>query len=215
MMRPRMLWLTSTLSTLSRLISKVRRLMNPVLWTTRRLVTSVSVVQRWNQASAVQYSAAIATTADGRQAQQRRCPRRSSRATESAGPAPRSRPRSPADRTSSARWSNTAPFRRAAGFRRYNAPYASPSINPLPQPFCAISGVTNKPVACPRPRRYVYARFRPGRSGFRAGHLTYPRRECTRRHGPPRDEIRRYIRRQYRTHPQRRAPCQARGRCRP
>src|SRR6266704_3287355 len=49
-MRPRMLWLTSTLSTLSRLISNVRRLMKPVLWTTRILVTSVSVVQRWNQA---------------------------------------------------------------------------------------------------------------------------------------------------------------------
>src|SRR3979490_1396310 len=62
-MRPRMLWLTSTLSTLSRLISNVRRWMNPVLWTTRRLVTSVSVVQRWNQAFAVQYSAAIAVTA--------------------------------------------------------------------------------------------------------------------------------------------------------
>jgi len=57
-----MLWLTSTLSTLSRLISKVRRLMKPVLWTTRRLVTSVSVVQRWNQAVKVQYNAASATT---------------------------------------------------------------------------------------------------------------------------------------------------------
>src|SRR5229473_2714098 len=63
-MRPRMLWLTSTLSTLSRLISNVRRLMKPVLWTTRILVTSVSVVQRWNHAFAVQYSAAIATTAE-------------------------------------------------------------------------------------------------------------------------------------------------------
>src|SRR5467141_3523312 len=41
-----MLWLTSTLSTLSRLIPKVRRLRKPVLWTTRMLVTSVSVVQR-------------------------------------------------------------------------------------------------------------------------------------------------------------------------
>src|SRR6202171_5118213 len=64
MMRPGMLWLASTFSTLLRRISKVRRLMNPVLWTTRRLVTSVSVVQRWNQAFAVQYSAAIATTAE-------------------------------------------------------------------------------------------------------------------------------------------------------
>src|ERR1700709_1940776 len=58
-----MLWLTSTLSTLSRLISNVCRLMNPVLWTTRRLVTSVSVVQRWNQAVAVLYSAKIAAMA--------------------------------------------------------------------------------------------------------------------------------------------------------
>ena len=48
-----MLWLTSTLSTLSSAISKVRRLMKPVLCTTRMLVTSVSVVQRWNQALAV------------------------------------------------------------------------------------------------------------------------------------------------------------------
>src|SRR6185437_1138535 len=59
-----MLWLTSTLSTLSRLISKVRRLMNPVLCTTRMLVTSVSVVQRWNQTFAVMNSAAIATTTE-------------------------------------------------------------------------------------------------------------------------------------------------------
>ena len=44
--------------------------MKPVLWTTRRLVTSVSVVQRWNQAVTVQYSAASATTAGSRQAQQ-------------------------------------------------------------------------------------------------------------------------------------------------
>src|SRR5437762_13092753 len=63
-MRPRMLWLTSTLSTLSSAISKVRRLMNPVLCTMRRLVTSVSVVQRWNQAFAVQYNATSATTAE-------------------------------------------------------------------------------------------------------------------------------------------------------
>ena len=58
-----MLWLTSTLSTLSRLISKVRRLMKPVLWTTRRLVTSVSVVQRWNQAVSILYSAKTAAIA--------------------------------------------------------------------------------------------------------------------------------------------------------
>src|SRR6476469_6254653 len=63
-----MLWSTSTLSTLSRLISKVRPLMKPVLWTTRMLVTSVSVVQRWNQAVAVQYKAASpATTANAKQ----------------------------------------------------------------------------------------------------------------------------------------------------
>ena len=58
-----MLWLTSTLSTLSSAISKVRRLMKPVLCTTRMLVTSVSVVQRWNQALKVRYSAAMAATA--------------------------------------------------------------------------------------------------------------------------------------------------------
>src|SRR5258705_11858505 len=58
-----MLWLTSTLSTLSRLISKVRRLMKPVLWTTRMLVTSVSVVQWWNQVVAVQYKATSPATA--------------------------------------------------------------------------------------------------------------------------------------------------------
>ena len=59
-----MLWLTSTLSTLSRLISNVLRWMNPVLWTTRRLVTSISVIQRWNQAVTVLYSAKIAASAD-------------------------------------------------------------------------------------------------------------------------------------------------------
>ena len=58
-----MLWLTSTLSTLSTLISNVCRLIKPVLWTTRKLVTSVSVVQRWNQAVAVLYSAAMAAIA--------------------------------------------------------------------------------------------------------------------------------------------------------
>src|SRR4051794_27170635 len=41
---------------------------------------------------------------------------------------PRSTPRLPAERTSSARWSNTAPFRRVAGFRRYNGPYACPEL---------------------------------------------------------------------------------------
>ena len=58
-----MLWLTSTLSTLSRLISNVCRLIKPVLWTTRILVTSVSVVQRWNQAVTVLYNAARPTIA--------------------------------------------------------------------------------------------------------------------------------------------------------
>src|SRR5664279_5903474 len=62
-MRPRTLLLTSTLSTLSSAISKVRRLIRPVLWTTRRLVTSVSVAIRWNQALIVQYNATSATTA--------------------------------------------------------------------------------------------------------------------------------------------------------
>src|SRR4029453_1600726 len=58
-----MLWLTSTLSTLSRLISNVCRLIKPVLWTTRMLVTSVSVVQRGNQPAAVLSSAKIADIA--------------------------------------------------------------------------------------------------------------------------------------------------------
>src|SRR2546423_11049535 len=62
-MRPRILWLTSTLSPLSTLISNVCRLTKPVLWTTRKLVTSVSVVQRWNQAVAVLYNAATAEIA--------------------------------------------------------------------------------------------------------------------------------------------------------
>ena len=57
-----MLWSTSTLSTLSSPISKVCRLMNPVLCTTRRSVTSVSVVNRWNQPLIV-YSATTAITA--------------------------------------------------------------------------------------------------------------------------------------------------------
>ena len=108
---PSMLWLTSTLSTLSRLISKVRRLMKPVLWTTRMLVTSVSVVQRWNQA------VAVATAPETRP--------------------PRSTPRLPVERTSSARWLNTAPSRRAAGFRRYNAPYAYPELTRTTA-ICAI-----------------------------------------------------------------------------
>src|SRR3954453_2299183 len=58
-----MLWLTSTLSPLSTLISIVCRLTKPVLWTTRKLVTSVSVVQRWNQAVTVLYAAKMATIA--------------------------------------------------------------------------------------------------------------------------------------------------------
>src|ERR1700712_1505572 len=62
-MRPRMLWTTSTLSTLSTLISNVCRFTKPVLWTTRKFVTSVSVVQRWNQAVTVLYNAAMATIA--------------------------------------------------------------------------------------------------------------------------------------------------------
>src|SRR3954451_16736096 len=62
-MRLRMLWSTSTLSTLSTLISNVCRLTKPVLWTTRKLVTSVSVVQRWNQAVTVLYAAKMATIA--------------------------------------------------------------------------------------------------------------------------------------------------------
>src|SRR3954453_8181041 len=62
-MRPAIVCSTLTLAILSKLISMVFRLMKPVLWTTRMLVTSVSVVQRWNQAVTVQYSATTADTA--------------------------------------------------------------------------------------------------------------------------------------------------------
>src|ERR1700760_2696900 len=65
---------TSTLSILSSAISKVRRLMKPVLCTTRWLVTSVSVVKRWNQPLTVQNNAATAITAAEAQHQGRdRC----------------------------------------------------------------------------------------------------------------------------------------------
>ena len=192
--------------------------MKPVLWTTRRLVTSVSVVQRWNQAVTVQYNAASATTAAAD---------RHSRTmlsvvverdkTEQDGGHDPGRDRRP-NRISSARWSNTAPSRRAAEYRRYNAPYHSASIAPdclrgppgaapfraLPEPGCLL------PTAPLCIRAFWPARFR-----FPRGHTNNLVRECTSRHGPPRDEIRRHIRRQYRPHPQRRAPCEARGRCRP
>ena len=210
-----MLWLTSTLSTLSRLISKVRRLMKPVLWTTRKLVTSVSVVQRWNQAvdGPVQCGERAGDRRQRTGNQHQRVAGRARQEEPGTRP-PRSTPRSPAKRTSSAHWSNTAPSRRAAGFRRYNAPYAQPHYpchHSIPRPL----GDGTNPVACPG-RAAMYTRaFGPARSSFSAGHLTYPHRECTRRHGPPRDEIRRHIRRQYRPYPQRRAPCETRGRCRP
>ena len=41
------------------------------------------------------------------------------------------------------------------------------------------------------------------------------RRSPQARHGPPCNEVRRHFGRRYRAHPQRRPPCQARGRCRP
>jgi hypothetical protein len=80
-------------------------------WRRCMLVTSVSVVQRWNQA------VAVATAPETRP--------------------PRSTPRLPVERTSSARWLNTAPSRRAAGFRRYNAPYAYPELTRTTA-ICAI-----------------------------------------------------------------------------
>ena len=168
-----MLWLTSTLSTLSRLISKVRRLMKPVLWTTRMLVTSVSVVQRWNQAftrpvqrddrrhgrgrrGRAARGVSVAVIRDSDQQRQR----------------PRSRPRSPADRRSSVHWWNTAPSRRAAGYRRYLAADNSASITLTPASATpgASPGGSRNPVACPQPRRYVYAPFGRRACGFRAGH---------------------------------------------
>src|SRR5882762_6032314 len=210
-MRPRMLWLTSTLSTLSRLISNVCRLMNPVLWTTRRLVTSVSVVQRWNQAVAVLYSAKIAAMAA--------IERHSSIGV------------SVATMRDSTR--NTIATAQPAIAGRKNIQCALVEYSTF-SPGCRISSIY-RPIRCPELTRYYshlrhfwteneagcllrtaplcIRRFRPGRSNFRAGHLTYPHRECTRRHGPPRDEIRRYVRRQYRTNPQRRASCEARSRC--
>ena len=108
-------------------ISKVRRLMQPVLWTTRMLGTSVSVVQRWNQAVAVQYKAqAQRPPPMSRKPTSARRPRPSATAPEMRPPP--STPRLPEERTSSARWWNTVPFRRAARFRRYNVPYAYPKL---------------------------------------------------------------------------------------
>src|SRR3954447_5773504 len=206
-MRPRMLWSTSTLSTLSTLISNVCRLIKPVLWTTRRLVTSVSVVQRWNQAVTVQYNAASATTPE---------PTRHSRTMPSAV----------VERDKTRR---TAATIQAAIAGQKNIQCALVEYSTF-SPGCRMSSIY-RPIRCPELTRYYshlrhfwteneagcllrtaplcIRRFRPGRSNFRAGHLTYPHRECTRRHGPPRDEIRRYVRRQYRPNPQRRASRQA------
>src|SRR6267378_1710362 len=138
-MRPRMLWLTSTLSTLSRLISNVRRLMNPVLWTTRKLVTSVSVVQRWNQALALQYSAAIAATAEADRHSRTMLSLTAER-----------------DKISSAHWLNTAPSRRAAGYRRYNAPCIQPQL-PLRHTIPPGSGDSWNPLLAPS-RAAMYTR---------------------------------------------------------
>src|SRR3954463_2105129 len=210
-MRPRMLWSTSTLSTLSTLISNVCRLIKPVLWTTRKLVTSVSVVQRWNQAVTVLYNAATAEIAA------------SDRQISAGGPTgtmPESTRNAPAI---------IQPM--IAG--RKNIQCALVEYSTF-SPGCRMSSIY-RPIRCPELTRYYshlrhfwteneagcllrtaplcIRRFWPGRSNFRAGQVTYPHRECTRRHGPPSDEIRRYVRRQYRPNPQRRAACEARSRC--
>src|SRR6476620_12323195 len=57
---------------------------------------------------------------------------------------PRSTPPFPAERTSSARWSNTAPSRRAAGFRRYNAPYAYPDLTRHHSSLRTLGGLVQK-----------------------------------------------------------------------
>ena len=95
-----------------------------------------------------------------RQAQQDDAFGRWSAATARTARRPRSRPRSPANRRSSARWSNTAPFRRAAGYRRYNAPYASASITRHHASYRNISGpnAQRNPVAC-RNRAAMYTRL--------------------------------------------------------
>ena len=84
-----------------------------------------------------------------------RAPRSWSSATGRTGPLPGPTPRSPAKRTSSARWSNTAPSRRAAGFRRYNAPYVQPQL-PLRHSLATTSrGMARNPLAPGRAARYT------------------------------------------------------------
>ena len=61
-----MLWLTSTLSILSRLISRFRRSMNRLV-DDSHVVTSVSVVQRWNQRRRPVKAGSPATAANAKQ----------------------------------------------------------------------------------------------------------------------------------------------------
>src|SRR6476620_7280712 len=209
-MRPRVLWSTSTLSTLSTLISNVCLLTKPVLWTTRKLVTSVSVVAVSLKKKAVLYNAATAEIAA------------SDRQISTGGPG--------GTNPESTRNTPTAIQPMIAG--RKNIQCALVEYSTF-SPGCRMSSMY-RPIRCPELTRYYshlhhfcaeneagcllrtaplcIRRFRPGRSTFRAGPLTYSHRACTRRHGPPRDEIRRHVRRQYRPNPQRRASRQARSR---
>src|SRR4030088_349763 len=70
------------------------------------------------------------------------------RVTERTGRWPRSKPRSPANRKASAHWSNTAPSRRAAGYRRYSAPYIQPQL-PIQNAYFAPSPEVPEPGCLP------------------------------------------------------------------
>src|SRR5579863_9823504 len=109
----------------------------------------------------------------------------------------------PANRKSNAHWSNTALSRPAAGSRRCNAPCNGLNYpkNRGPTPFPA-PGTRLLASNCAAMYTRVLGRTLPLCA---CPTLLILAGECTSRHGPPRDEIRRHIRRQYRTHSQRRA----------
>ena len=187
------------------------RWMKPSLCTTRRLVTSVSLVQRWNQARNGPVERDQRRDARQRQPEQIGAVGHRVRASARRRRSLRSRRGWPADRRSSGWWWNTAPFRRAAGFPRYSAP-SSPRFHQLPAAGTRRKHRQNgpEPVAVSTPHRYVYAPFCTRAAGFCAvcskSNITGDRGA---RHEPSRDEIRRNVRRQYRAHPQRRAACEA------
>jgi len=70
------------------------------------------------------------------------------------------------------------------------------------------SGIAGTRLLAPTAPLCIRA-FRPARSVSVWVTLLHLVRECTSRHGPPRHEIRRHIRRQYRSHPQCRAACES------